>query len=191
MKNIEIEFKYDAKNIPLTLFQSFCKNREPISSLIVSGHDYFMDNPNEPNSFYRHRVGPVDNQLTFKRKTTNDNSFIREEHNIDLPVTVTQEKIEDLCNIHGYSYNTSIFKNCFIFTYQYYTLVYYICYDLDLVELNRFVEIEMKEDYNWTSEAEAWNELLLLEKMCKPLGITPSNRVNESLYEIYRKGKNE
>ena len=130
-----------------------------------------------------------ENQLTFKRKTIKDNSYIREEHNIDLPLTVSKEKIKALCNINGYTYDFSIFKNCFIYNYDYYTLVYYICYDVQLRELGRFIEIEMKEDYNWTSEEEAYKELVVLEKLCKGFEISSEGRSQLSLFEQFRSKK--
>jgi adenylate cyclase class IV len=186
MKNKEIEFKYFAK-VTLTEFKEFCEKRNPERFLIISGYDHFYMNSGIEGSFYRHRVNTNENQLTFKKKTTVENNFIREEHNIDLPLDVSQEKIKDLCNINGYQYNTSIFKNCFIYNYSYYTLVFYICYDVNLNELNRFIEIEMKEDFDWTSEIEAMGALTTLERLCGHLKVDPTSRINQSLFEMYRK----
>lgn len=181
----EIEFKYNAA-VSLSTFKAFCEGRKPDKFIIISGYDHFYAN-NDPNSFYRHRVNTNENQLTFKRKTVDDNSFIREEHNIDLPLNVSEDKIKALCGVNNYQYNTSIFKNCFIYNYNYYTLVYYVVYDIDLKEAGRFIEIEMKEDYDWNSETEAFNELLALERLCKPLGLSNEVRINKSLFEMYRR----
>lgn len=186
MKNKEIEFKYQA-SISLSQFKDFCINRKPDRFLIISGYDHFHSNPKDPNSFYRHRVNTNENQLTFKRKTVEDNSFIREEHNIDLPLNVSEDKIKALCAINGYEYNISIFKNCFIYNFNYYTLVYYFCYDAELKELGRFIEIEMKEDYDWTSETEAFGELVALERLCKSIGLSLEGRINKSLFEMFRR----
>lgn len=188
MKNREIEFKYPATT-SLSEFKAFCVGRKPQKFIIISGYDHFYASDKDENSFYRHRVNTNENQLTFKRKTVMTDSFIREEHNIDLPMTVSEEKIKDLCNITGYSYNTSIFKNCFIYNYEYYTLVYYVCYDIELNEMHKFIEIEIKEDYNWNSESEAFNELITLEKLCKPLGLKPETRITRSLFEMYRRSE--
>lgn len=187
LKNTEIEFKYSASNLLLTKFKEFCESKGPLNFQIVSGYDHFYANPSAPESFYRHRVNTNENQLTFKRKTKSDNNFVREEHNVDLPLSVSEEKIKDLCNISGYKYNTSIFKHCFIYNFEYYNLVYYICYDIDLRELGRFTEIEMKEDYTWSNEDDAWSSLLSLEKLYRHLDISPSVRLNKSLYEMFRK----
>lgn len=186
LKNTEIEFKYKA-NISLTDFKAFCESRNPLKFQIISGFDHFMSNPGSPDSFYRHRVNTNENQLTFKRKREEDNNYVREERNIDLPLSVSQDKVEALCAVHGYTYNTSIFKNCFIYNYDYYTLVFYVCYDINLVERGRFLEIEMKEDHPWASEDEAYSSLLVLEKTCKELGACPKSRVSASLFEMFRK----
>lgn len=187
LKNQEIEFKYRADHISLSSFKHFCECREPDKFQIVSGFDHFYSKESESDSFYRHRVNTNENQLTFKRKINKDDSFVREEHNIDLPLTVSEEKIKDLCNITGYSYNTSIFKNCFIYNYDYYTLVFYICYSKDLNETGRYIEIEMKEDYDWFDVNEAYSALVTVEKLCRTLGLAPESRIKESLFEMNRK----
>ncbi len=63
-------------------------------------------------------------------------------------------------------------------------------YNLDLVELGRFIEIELNEHIEWESEASARNALDALEKGCYALGLTPLNRVSASLFEMFKvKGK--
>lgn len=188
MRNKEVEFKYKANNLSLSAFKKFCESCNPDKFILVSGYDFFYSKSDDPTSFYRHRVNTNENQLTFKRKTDPNNNFIREEHNIDLPLGVSAEKIKDLCNITGYKYNCLLFKNCFIYNFSYYTLVYYVVYNEDLNELGRFFEIEMKEDGDWSDEHEAYRSLVSLEKMVgRELGITPENRVSKSLFELFRK----
>ncbi len=188
MKYLEVEFKYKADNISLTSFTDFCKTKKPTSVVIASGYDYFYENIDDPDAFCRHRVGPDSNQLTFKRKLSDVNNFIRTERNVDLAASMSVEEISGLCDEFGYKYNTSIFKNCFVYKYDWYTFVYYICYDTDMIELGRFVEIEMSEDHAWNSEKEAWEELLLMEKICgKGLGVTAQSRIKRSLFEMFRK----
>ena len=184
LKNREIEYKYLAE-ISVPEFRAFCENRSPLKFLLISGWDHFLFNENDGTSFYRHRVNTNENQLTFKRKLVKDNNYVREERNIDLPLSVTKEKIQDLCDVHGYKPRSSIFKNCFIYNYDYYTLVYYVCYNDQLQELGRFIEIEMKEDYDWSSEEEALQELVTLERLCKGLNIGPQKRIHKSLFEMF------
>lgn len=186
MRFCEIEFKYYADNIKLSDFVEFCNDRKPEGQILVSGYDYFYEKPNE-DAFCRLRVGPDSNQLTFKRKLTSKNNFIRTEHNIDLESHITKDQITALCKEFGYMYNMTLFKNCFIYHYDWYTFVYYICYDENMKEIGRFVEIEMSEDHSWIDEQHAWNELIILEKTCRELGISPQCRVKKSLFELFKK----
>lgn len=183
----EVEFKYNAKDISLTEFMKFCEKREPVHHIYAAGYDHFYENAKDPDAFCRHRLGPDMNQLTFKRKIDDANNYIRTEHNVDLMRTMTQEQISALLLEFGYKFNVSIFKTCFVYVYDYYVLVYYIVYDLDMKELNRFVEIEMKEDYPWEDRNHAWDELVTTERLCKSLGINVKLRVKPSLFEMYKK----
>lgn len=187
MKYKEIETKYNASEISLEDFIEFCEAREPNSQVIASGYDHFYDKEGDDTSFCRHRVGPDLNQLSFKRKTQDTNNFIRTEHNINLNGT-TVDQIEALCkDLGGYTYNFSIFKNCFVYKYDRYTLVYYVCYTKDLKELGRFVEIEMSEDGVWRNEDEAWMALRKIEIQLKTLGVSANARIRRSLFEMFRK----
>jgi adenylate cyclase class IV len=190
MKYREIEFKYAADNISLTAFVEFAKTRPGLQSYVeASGFDHFYEKTDSSGSFGRHRIGPDMNQLTFKRKTTDKNNFIRTEHNLNLTTSVSQDQVKSLFEEFGYKYNTSIFKTCFVYKYEWYTLVYYVCYNSDMKERGRFVEIEMSEDYAWASEEEAMGQLTIIEKLCKSLGVTPQSRIRKSLFELYKNEK--
>lgn len=187
MKFREIEFKYNAADIGLGDFADFCRNHGSYSEIIASGYDHFYEKADDPDSFCRLRSGADMHQLTFKRKTQDANNFVRTEHNIDLSRSTTTEQISALCAEFGYKFNASIFKNCFVCKYDTYTFVYYICYDTAMKELGRFIEVEMSEEHSWQNEGEAYNHLLVLEKLMKPLGISPQARIKRSLFELYRK----
>lgn len=187
MKFMEIEFKYDATGINFSKFTEFCKTLQPQSFIIASGYDRFYSNSKNTDCFCRHRTGLDMNQLTFKRKTSEKNNYVRTEHNLDLSVNMSEDQVAALCNEFGYTYNTSIFKTCFIYKYDWYTLVYYICYDTEMKELGRFLEIEISEEQDWSNEKNAFDELVVLEKLVKPLGITSSARIKKSLYEMFKK----
>lgn len=184
--NKEIEFKYSAQNISLEAFTKFCIKRKPKHDIVISGFDHFYENIQDKDSFYRLRMDDNGKELTFKRKTTTSDNYIRIEHNIPL-FNTTREKIESYCRDVGYVYNMTLFKTCFIFAYDWYTLVYYICYDSGMHEIGRFIEIEMKEDYAWDDEDHAMHELISMERICKPLGISMNRRVKPSLYEMFKK----
>lgn len=186
MKHLEIEFKYSAEDTALVDFHEFCKSRDPKNSLTVSGEDYFYDNKHVPDSFYRYRSGDDGIQLTFKKKTNKDNSFIRIEHNIDLGYKHSREGVEAYVSDLGYSYAGKLFKTAFIYNYEDYNLVYYVCFNKDLREIGRFIEIEMREDYSWVNQTHAWDALVALERMCKKIGAEPGKRLTLSLYDMFK-----
>lgn len=186
MKHLEVEFKYSAELVSLIEFHEFCKSRTPKNSLTVSGNDYFYDNKHSPDSFYRYRSGDDGIQLTFKKKTAKDNSFVRIEHNIDLGWKADKEGVEAYITDLGYTYAGSLFKTAFIYNYEDYNLVYYVCFNQDLREIGRYVEIEMNESYPWINQTQAWDALLALEKLCSKIGANSNKRVNLSLYELFR-----
>lgn len=185
MKFREVEFKYRADGISLSDFVSFCESRTPKAYIEVSGYDHFFDKEGSDTTFCRYRKGPDIHQLTFKRKTAEWNNYTRTEHNIDLDPKVSRPQIEALLSEFRYKFNFSLFKSCFIYKYDWYTLVFYTCYNKDMNELGRFIELEMSEDKTW-AEGEAESELAVLEKLCKPLGISPQARVKRSLFELFR-----
>ncbi len=185
-KFLEIETKYRVRT-SLEEFDRFCKDLGPSSSLLAAGYDHFYSSDKEPESFVRHRFSPVFNQLTLKRKTTDANNYVRTEHNITLGEKVTTDQVKGLCKELGYTFNTSIFKNVFIHFYNKFNFVYYICYDNDMSELGRFIEIEMDENHPWETEDQAWQELLVLEHKARVLGVSPQARMKKSLFEQFRK----
>ena len=189
MRNVEIEFKYDASKVKLKDFIDFCSNKRLLNKIVIFGCDDFYENKTQPCTFYRHRTNDFENQLTFKRKHDKDNNTIRTEYNIILDKNAnTKDDIKGFLLESGYKFNTTLFKTCFIYQYEFYILVYYICYDESMAEVGRFIEIEAKEDYDWSSNKEAVDSIAIVEKMCKSLGLSPDKRLKKSLYEMYRKG---
>lgn len=187
MTYTEIEYKYSADNVDLSEFHDFCVARSPDAAFNVSGFDYFYANKKDASSFCRHRVGPDANQLTFKRKLTDKNNYIRTEHNINLDPKLTLNQVKAFLSEFGFSPSGTIFKNCFIYKYLDYTFVFYVVYDKNLKELGRFLEIEMSEDKEWESQDQAVWALQVREGELKRFGIIPANRMRRSLYEMYGK----
>lgn len=186
-KYLEIEFKYRANALTLQAFTDFCKELSPAKHTMAAGYDYFYENKSKPGCFWRHRVGPDFNQWTFKRKTNDANNYIRTEHNVDLLPSVSVDRISAVCADLGYEFNTSIYKSVFIYYYDRHNFVYYVCYDKDMTELGRFMEIEMSEEHPWESEEHARSELLALEHKARVLGISAQARMKKSLFEQFRK----
>lgn len=179
----EIEFKYSARSISLDTFHTFCMNMKKHETYRANlGVDEFYANIDRPGTFFRLREDEGKYQLTYKRKLHLDNS-IRVEYNLDLSNDKASAKA--LIQEMGYKYDTSINKVNHVHIFPWYVLSYYICYDMNMTELDRFIEIEMREDYTWSTEHEAFNELILVEKLMRPLGINKEGRMTQSLYEIF------
>lgn len=187
MRYKEVEFKYDASSISLESFNTFCLSRKPTKIKSTSGYDYFYSNDKEDMSFGRYRTGPDIHQVTFKKKTAEEDNFIRTEINVDLAPSANELVVNAMFDLLGYKFDFTLFKQCMIYEYEWYTLVYYICYGENMTEMSRFIEIEMKEDFEWKSEKQEWNELLLIEKTSRDLGIDSKNRLKKSLFELYRR----
>lgn len=190
MKHKEVEFKYNAQEVSLSTFTKFCLAKDDkVVTIIASGWDRFYTNAKDSESFCRHRVGADCNQLTFKRKLVGNNSIVRTEHNLDLTPEMTQDQVSALCAEFGYEYDTAVFKNCFIYKYEWYVLAYYVCYNEEMKELGRFIEIEAREDAGWNNEEEALEEIVLMERLFKAFGISAQSRIKRSLYEMFRTQK--
>lgn len=178
----EIETKYYATSISMG---DFVKLVEPMNQewiMVSSYDDYFT---NEKDEFIRYRYHDHMGELTVKRKTTETNNLNRLEVNLKTEGK-SSKSVAAFVNLLGYKLNFSIFKTCKIAFLEKVVLVYYIVYDQNMNELNRFIEVEAREDYHWSSEDSAWEEVLKYEKLLEPLGITPRNRLKKSLFELFK-----
>jgi adenylate cyclase class IV len=187
-KNLEIEQKYNARTITPNKFKESCNGKNPITVITVSGYDTFYSHPTDDKSFFRYRERDSEWELTFKRQLYNGDSVVRIEHNLRLNKSASNYGY-DFCRDMGYEYNFTIFKTAFIYEYLVYIACYYIVYDTNLVELGRFIEIELKENVDWKSESDARAALNNIEKGYKELGINSLNRVKDSLFELFRTRK--
>jgi len=185
MKFSEIEAKYKAHDIKYKDFKDLVDKLNPRWQEVSSWDDYFV-NKSDKDDFNRYRNFNNEGQITSKEKTSDINNNSRVEYNINLGKN-NFETIKEWHKSKGYKHNFRIFKVCFIAWLSTVDLVYYIVYDEELKELDRFIEIECLEDHPWKDEEEAWNEILKYEKMLEPLGIVPQNRMKKSLFEIYKK----
>lgn len=179
----EVETKYRADDISLSEFTKACEAKKPKAHIIASGWDRFYDGKSA-EGFARHRIGADFNQLTFKRKTSGSNNFIRDEDNLDLSQRTLVSQVDSFLGKFGYKYNKSIYKNCFIYKFHDHTVVFYVIYDETIKEIGRFIEIEMSEEPIWATEEDAWNALVNIEKDWKHLGLNARSRMKKSLYEI-------
>lgn len=182
----ELEYKYRADSLPLEDFRKFCASLGTSTAVEAAGYDYFYADPKRPGDFLRHRIGPEFNQLTLKRKI-DENNVLREEYNIMLAQFTQVDSIAQLAKSFGFEFNRRIYKNVFVYQFEQYNICFYACYDDNLQELGRFVEIEMAEEYPWESADNAVRLLNTLETRAGVLGITHKNRMRRSLFEQFRR----
>lgn len=206
MKFKEIEFKYDAKEIPLNFFtQIIEKNYSPFKRLIVSSYDDYFINSESNFIRYRHAglygssntdhgshsiwVKQELNQapeLTIKRKMTQENNNERIEVNMSI-VPQNFSTVEEFIKLLGYTHDFRIYKVCNIYWVDRVVICYYIVFDNNMRELNRFIEIEANEDLHFNDETEALKLITNYEIELNKLGLplTPEKRLKKSLFEMY------
>lgn len=178
----EVETKYYADDIKMDDFIALMHSLNPEWMMVSSYDDYFT---NENGDFIRYRHHDHMGELTIKRKTNDSNNLNRIE--VNLPTEGKSSKtVAAFVDLLGYKHNFSIFKTCKIAFLEKVVMVYYVVYDSNLNEKHRFIEVEANESYRWSSEDEAWEEVLKYEKFLEPLGITSKNRLRKSLFEIFR-----
>lgn len=185
IKDIEVETKYGAHDIKYKDFRDLVDKLNPKWQEVASWDDYFI-NKSDKDDFNRYRNFDNEGQITSKEKTSDINNNSRIEYNINLGKN-DLETIEGWHKSKGYKHNFRIFKVCFIAWLEKIDIVYYVVYNEELKEIDRFIEIEALENYDWKDEKEAWDEVLKYEKMLEPLGIVPQNRMKRSLLELYRR----
>lgn len=182
----EIEVKYSVPHLKLTDFTAACQAMNPVKYVEAAGYDYYYTDKAGSDDFIRYRAGDRQ-ELTRKRKTKAANNYVRDEYNLLIGHGQPLSKIAGFCSSLGFPrLNFCIFKACFIYYFEKFDLVYYVVYDADMKEVNRFLEIEMLEDHPWSTEAEAWQELERVETSLCALGIGPESRISHSLFEMFR-----
>lgn len=181
----EVEFKYDARNISIESFHKLCKKFNPSAYLEQYGTDTFYYCKHIEQGFCRHRIGNDINQLTYKEKTCTENSVIRREVNVDLEKNTKENVVSTFLNYQGYTKQNTIGKASFVYLCNDHVMAYYVCYDNNMKELGRFIEIEIREDKELGTADDKFTQLVVIEKLCKSLGIKPKDRVNSSLFELY------
>lgn len=187
MKHLEVEFKYLADNIRLNDFHTFCKSKNANLYRATYGFDHFYADPKDDSRFFRIREDDRGKELTFKKKLTEGNNFVRQELNVGVTKSTDEAVLHELLAAIGYKYNTTLNKQSFIYIYDWYVLAYYICYDANMNELGRFLEVEAREDITWESKEHAIQCITDIENEMKQIGLSASNRTKKSLFERYRK----
>jgi len=195
----EVEFKYNAKDIPRSLFdeavRSLDSNIKKELCLFASSEngkdsvDHYFST--DDDRFMRWREGQDKNgvktwELTSKVKLNDSNNNIRDEVNITLNARdMTIGKAKEFSDHHNCKYDFSIKKDVQIYWVDNIVLSHYTVFDIYGKELNVFMEIEADESYAWDSTEQAVDVISEWEKKLAPLGITYQHRIKKSLYEFY------
>lgn len=189
----EIEYKYNADDIDRMAFKDLAKSLNPTSFVYVESTDtYFAKSESE---FLRYRA-PSENklsgeedraELTFKKKTIDQNNWTRIEVNLRVDKN-DPFLINAFCEGLQYKKNFQIIKSCDIYYYDSdnVDLVFYSVRD-ENGKYYHFLEIEAMEDCGISKE-KSLEIVQKYEKLLSPLGITPQKRKKLSLWEMFRKG---
>jgi len=189
----EIEMKYYADSISIQKFTEFAEKFKPTKFVEVGSFDHYYDSNGQDFGFefLRYREGPQP-ELTIKEKLSDKNNNNRIEVDLPLdPERCTRADVKAFCDRFKFEHNVSIFKYCYIYWYENLTLVYYIVYDSDMKEKNRYIEIEARKDIEHADESVAVDIVKKFEVNLAELGITPHGRLKKSQWEINRKDKSK
>jgi adenylate cyclase class IV len=194
LKNIEIEFKFNADEISRKDFCNLIEKKfKPIKTLELqnpldddSGDHYYT----KGDRFMRFRTdGKSYWELTTKVKQSETNNRVRVEVNIPLGKKMTLNKAEAFADVFGLKHDFTIKKDVAIYWIDHIVLSHYICYDPKGKKLNTFMEIEANEEHEFSTEQEALDLLVEWEKKLEPLGINANKRIKKSLFEFYTNEK--
>ena len=183
----ELEYKYKADNIKLTDFSKLLKSFKVKKEITVSSYDTYYTHDQKNDWFIRFRDSDEKPELTKKRKIKDSDNWERVEVDVPLSAEAKEDVITKFVNLDGYSKNFKIYKTCAIYWLEDVNFVYYVVYDEDLREKNRFIEIEINKDKANELGNKAFAVLKKYENLLEPLGITHVNRLKKSLFEMYRR----
>lgn len=179
--NYEIEVKHPADHVSLHDFKLLMIElglRDKFFCAESTDYYYWKN-----DTFIRHRIGVgKKSEFTVKAKTEEDNNIIRLEENI--PIDGTSDivaKVKNTAKILGLKKSFELFKSAHVYKDEEAIIAYYTIYKDG--KASSFIEIEAKEGL---SKDRAMQVIEICEKKLAPLGISCDNRVNESLFEMFR-----
>lgn len=124
-------------------------------------------------------------ELTTKKKLKSGNNIFRKEKNLRVDLN-KQELVEGFIKDLGFDFNFKISKYVQIYKFADATLPWYTVIDKN-GKRDTFIEIEVDEELlHSITESEAWEIIKKYEAALAPLGVTYRNRLNLSLFEMYR-----
>lgn len=191
----ELEYKYKAKDIDFQKFVDLMDKMQVNNRIDVAGWDFYYTKKDSKEEFIRYRASETP-ELTIKKKTATTNNWERVE--IDLPLNknkASKPLIDGWVSLLGFSEKFTIYKFCSIFHDDNLSYVYYITYDKQMRELDRFIEIEVRKERVSELLTEADKSagsfsgprtiLKDAEIQLDAIGLKAANRMKKSLFEMY------
>ncbi len=181
MSFFEIELKFKADDVKLEDFTTKAKSLTPsyIKVCDFGSHDYYYS---DNDRFMRWRLSNTSPELTTKLKHHENNNIVRTEVNIPLKEVPSLEMIDTFSKMHKLEYDFHIWKMARVFYFSDVLLAYYLVYDANMKELDRFIEIEAREDVKFASPEVAKGVVETYERL---MGFSPQRRIKLSLFERY------
>lgn len=175
--NNEIEKKYDASNIePEDFYNTFLAKTD---SKLIASRDYYFTISNPNVEFVRYREKSIDDgsvpDITIKNY--NSSQFNRFELTVPISNEATTHNVLHLLSILGAEFKFDVVKQCIIFEFEKFTLVYY-SFEVK-GQTKRVIEVELKKaDFNNLYEAEQWLSQLP--------GFNPSAIIKQSKFQMIK-----
>ena len=186
-KFCEFETKYRVDGDLIYKFKEIISELDYKNFVYAEGPDFYFTKKDGSFLRYRKAVTEKRSEVTIKEKPTGaKNNIKRKEVNWRVDFN-SKEAIEAGAEMMGFQFNFSIYKQCHIYNFKDYTLVFYTVRGSDNKN-NHFIEIELNEDtIHLLTEKEAMDKIRKCELILYPLNITHKNRLSKSLYEMYVK----
>ncbi len=193
LKHNEVEYKYSAEGISHRDFHNLMlklSKKYRIKIKRASSNDFYFTNSN--GDFIRFRDSKMRPELTTKKKLNKKNNWNRIEVNLHLKNKLTTlEEVKAFCETIGFDLNFSIFKSCTMYFLKDLNFVFYTVYR-DGKTAGSFIEIEYCEsEVKGKTLKSVYKILDKFESLLKPLGISKSQRLSKSLFELFRRGAGE
>jgi hypothetical protein len=183
----EFETKYEVEEAHLETFNTILQeSTRHFEVHHVHGSDEFYT---KGNTWKRFRISEGNQELTTKRLI--DGSIT---HRIEtnLNVTLTDEDVvrKDL-ELDGYNYDFSLFKESIIYNFADACVCFYKVKSKNHKRPRYFVEIEVYNNIRGLDEKKAYRIIKKYETLLLGIGVTEQDRLNSSLYEMYRGGSHD
>jgi adenylate cyclase class IV len=179
----EFETKYEVDEAHLEKFgTTLQESTRHFETIHVDGRDDFYIH-NDGN-FLRHRINNEEQELTLKRRLDGDLTH-RLELNLNVGLT-DEEVVAKFADTLGYKYSFTLFKESIIYHFADACLAFYKVKSKSHKKARCFVEIEVYNNIKGLDEKKAYRIIKKYEKVLHDIGVTEYDRLNSSLFELYK-----